>query len=237
MWDKKSIIVNILSISLIGLGYLVPRYGEVIKIVGFFAFSGAITNWLAIYMLFERIPLVYGSGIIPLQFEVFKKSIKAIIMEQFFNESNLNRFLNNRNIMDDPSTLLCKVVDTLDYEKIYDGLTEEILNTSLGKTLNIFGGAKALLPLKEPLIARIKRMLQEILAVSVIPQLGDEKFSHTIKEKIEAMIDAQLQELTPYQVKCLVKEMIEKYLGWIVVWGGVFGGAFGLLMEVIFKIK
>ena len=40
-----------------------------------FALSGGITNWIAIHMLFEKIPF-YGSGVIPKRFEEFKTGIK-----------------------------------------------------------------------------------------------------------------------------------------------------------------
>ena len=52
---------------------------------GLFALSGALTNHLAIHMLFEKVPFLYGSGIIELKFESFKKSIKEMIITQFFN--------------------------------------------------------------------------------------------------------------------------------------------------------
>ncbi|GIS36739.1 MAG: hypothetical protein Ct9H90mP8_1590 [Pseudomonadota bacterium] len=53
---------------------------------GLFALSGAVTNWLAIHMLFERVPGLYGSGIIPLHFEDFKRGIHDLIMKQFFSK-------------------------------------------------------------------------------------------------------------------------------------------------------
>ena len=37
---------------------------------GLFGFAGGATNWIAIVMLFDEIPGVFGSGIIPKQFKV-----------------------------------------------------------------------------------------------------------------------------------------------------------------------
>ena len=45
---NKSFITNFLSIVIIGFGYISPVFPELIKSIGFFALSGAITNWLAI---------------------------------------------------------------------------------------------------------------------------------------------------------------------------------------------
>ena len=73
---NKSFLTNLTAILIIVAGYLFPIEQDLIKHIGFFALSGAITNWLAIHMLFEKVPLLYGSGVIPNRFEEFKFSIK-----------------------------------------------------------------------------------------------------------------------------------------------------------------
>lgn len=40
-------------------------YGRYILAFGLFGFAGGVTNWLAVKMLFDEIPGVYGSGISP----------------------------------------------------------------------------------------------------------------------------------------------------------------------------
>ena len=72
---NKSFITNFLALIAIIIGYAVAN--NIIFTVGLFALSGAITNWLAIHMLFERVPFLYGSGVIPARFEDFKKAIKS----------------------------------------------------------------------------------------------------------------------------------------------------------------
>ncbi len=59
---NKSDITNIFTILLLVFGY--ANDNELLYTIGIFAFSGAITNTLAIYMLFEKVPFLYGSGII-----------------------------------------------------------------------------------------------------------------------------------------------------------------------------
>lgn len=43
--------------------------GAYIMAFGLFGFAGGATNWIAIVMLFDEIPGVFGSGIIPKQFK------------------------------------------------------------------------------------------------------------------------------------------------------------------------
>ena len=85
---NKSLVTNLISIALIIMGYLSPVFSEEIKSMGMYSFSGAITNWLAIHMLFEKNPGLYGSGIITERFEDFKVVIRSLIMNQFFTKEN-----------------------------------------------------------------------------------------------------------------------------------------------------
>ena len=50
------------------------------------------------------------------------------------------------------------------------------------------------------------------------------------KNEVELIIDSRLNELSPEQVKFIIKDIIHKHLGWLVVWGGVFGFLIGLIL-------
>jgi len=66
---NKSVITNGLAAIIFIVGYSLEQ--QIILYIGLFALSGAITNWLAIHMLFEKVPGLYGSGVIPARFEDF----------------------------------------------------------------------------------------------------------------------------------------------------------------------
>ena len=62
---NKSLVTNLISISFILLGYIFQnQYSNIFYAIGFFALSGSVTNWLAVQMLFEKVPFLYGSGVI-----------------------------------------------------------------------------------------------------------------------------------------------------------------------------
>lgn len=63
-------------------GYL--KQSPLFYTVAMYAFSGAITNSLAIIMIFDKIPGIYGSGIIEKNFEGFKVKLKSVLIEHFF---------------------------------------------------------------------------------------------------------------------------------------------------------
>ena len=88
---NKSLITNMLALLAMLVGWFAAL--PWLWTMGLFAFSGAITNWLAVHMLFEKVPLLYGSGVIPARFEQFKAGIYQLVMTQFFSSDNIDRFL------------------------------------------------------------------------------------------------------------------------------------------------
>ena len=228
---NKSFVTNLIAVSITLVGYL---YSSMLLLsIGLFALSGAITNWIAVYMLFEKIPGFYGSGVVPARFEEFKAGIRVLMMEQFFTAENIQRFLSADS--SGAQTLdLEPVIDATDLSPAFDGLVNVIEESSLGSMLAMVGGVAALQPLKEPFTTRLKKSLIEISSTDEFNQMVVQATTHAgndpeIREKIASVIEKRLDELTPQLVKEIVQAMIKKHLGWLVVWGGFFGGLIGLV--------
>lgn len=224
---NKSLITNLIAIIVIILGYVLDC--SLIKSAGLFALSGAITNWLAIHMLFEKIPFLYGSGIIPLHFADFKLSIKNLILTQFFTMDNIQKFFDANNTDAVHHNIADKITSSLDFEEIYNKLIEVILQSQFGSMLSMIGGEKSLEPLKQPFIAKIKVLINETAATDKFQHaISGAMLSDNIQKNIEDIVDKRLDELTPQMVKQIIQDMIRQHLGWLVVWGGVFGGILGI---------
>ncbi len=235
---NKSLITNLIAIALVIAGFISPVYPEIILSIGLFALSGAITNWIAIHMLFEKVPFLYGSGVIPNQFEDFKIGIKDIIMRQFFTAENIQRFIKSEEDSAGKVMSFAPILDAVDYDKIFQSLIDAINASSLGSMLAMVGGAEALEPLREPVSEKMRGTLKDMtesdaFQKAVHASLNTEKLGSDITDNIESIVDARLDELTPQMVKEIIQEMIRKHLGWLVVWGGVFGGLIGLLATFI----
>lgn len=231
---NKSTVTNLIALLIILTGYICPFNSEIIKAIGFFAFSGAITNWLAIHMLFEKVPFLYGSGIIPARFEEFKVSIKSLMMEQFFTVENIEHFIEKQEREGSKVLNISPLLNAVDYEKIYEGLVSSIMNSSFGSMLMMMGGEEALLPLKQSFIEKMQHTLQDMVESdrfkhALQQSLNAHKIGKELTGKIEDVIDKRLSELTPQMVKEIVQAIIKTHLGWLVVWGGVFGGLLGAL--------
>jgi len=202
--------------------------------MGLFALSGAITNQLAIYMLFNRVPLLYGSGVIENNFEAFKNSIKNMIMTQFFTKEHLNSFFQN----EDKNIDLAPLVESADFKPAFVALKQSVMESKLGDALNFFGGEKALEPLEEPFAKKLKSAVVGIVSSNAFKQQMSYHLQHSslnddLIVSIEGLITKRLNNLTPKMVNDLVHELIHTHLGWLVIWGGVFGGLIGLISSIV----
>ncbi|MCV5333459.1 hypothetical protein OFD71_34835, partial [Escherichia coli] len=88
----------------------------------------------AIHMLFEKVPGLYGSGVIPARFEEFKLAIKNLMMEQFFTEANIDRFL-NKEMAGGVNIDLQPVIEKVDLNPAFDSLVEVIEGSQFGGML------------------------------------------------------------------------------------------------------
>lgn len=237
---SKSSTTNLACCVLIAIGlWLRPDHVYLLN-MGFFGLSGALTNWLAIHMLFEKVPGLYGSGIIPLQFEEFKAGIRQLIMTQFFSSDNVERFINDQ-ITSHSGTMtpdLSPIVSSLDFEKLFEKLLEAVETSPLGPLVQMMGGRESLSGLKENFTEKTQEALEDMIATdsfqSAFKKVLTANFSGTeLIERIELIVDQRLNELTPNMVKSIIQDMIREHLGWLVVWGGLFGSLIGLATTAI----
>ena len=226
---NKSLITNLIALAFTIGGYVSEQH--IIFTVGLFALSGAVTNWLAIHMLFEKVPFLYGSGVIPARFEEFKVAIRQLMMEQFFTEENIDRFLSDSSGKASPLNLT-PIIEKVDLSPAFDSLVSVIENSSFGGMLAMVGGTEALQPMREPFIEKMKISIQDIAQSEQFSTLLREELEQPdiisgMRDKVSDIIEKRLNELTPQLVKEIVQTMIKKHLGWLVVWGGIFGGIIG----------
>ncbi len=206
---------------------------------GLYALSGGITNWLAVHMLFERIPGLYGSGVVQIRFEDFKRGIRDLIMEQFFDNADLEKVFHE--IGDTSQRLqqgMEQIIDDIELERAFEALLDVIMSSSFAGMLGMIGGRDALTALKGPFVERMRAFLKA--------QLQDDSFQSkmqralrsaldedALRQRLQHLIDQRLDTMTPALVKDIVQKMIREHLGWLVVWGCAFGGLIGLTVTVV----
>jgi uncharacterized membrane protein YheB (UPF0754 family) len=229
--QNKSFLTDLISILFIASSFFIPQnYSQPVLFIGLFALSGAVTNQIAIHMLFEKVPFFYGSGVIELRFEAFKNSIKTLMMEQFFTKEQLENFFASEK----KKLNLEPLIEKADFSPAYDALTNTVMESSFGGMLGMFGGASALEGLRDSFTTKLKIAVMNIVqSESFNKQLQEDLQTSSLSDdmliSIETMIDTRLNELTPKMVKEIVQNFIKEHLGWLVIWGGFFGGIIGLI--------
>jgi len=231
---NKSFITNLIALLLIACSFILPSYKQQLLSVGLFALSGAITNQLAIHMLFEKVPFLYGSGVIPSRFEEFKKAIKNLIMNQFFSAEQLNKFFAN----EEKKINLTPIIEETDFTPAFDALSKTVMESSFGGMLGMFGGESALEGLREPFsnkmkAAVIKIVNSEAFNATLQKHMQSSSLNEDMIHSIDNIVTARLDELTPQMVKDIIQTLIKEHLTWLVVWGGVFGGLIGLISSFL----
>ncbi len=235
---NKSDITNILTVLIMAYGY--SNGNDTIFMVGLFALSGAVTNTLAIHMLFEKVPFLYGSGVIENKFGAFKVSIHNLLMNQFFTRVNLSKFFEDEMQSAKNTIDFEKILDKTDFTPAYNSLKEAVMESSFGSMLGMFGGEAALEPLKEPFTLKLQASIIEITKSEefqeiISDSLKSENLSDEIYNKLSSIVNRRLNELTPKLVKEMIQNIIREHLGWLVIWGAVFGGLIGLISTLIMK--
>ena len=224
---NKTLTTNSVAGLILVSSFIDSPFQNILFNVGAFALSGSLTNNLAIYMLFEKIPLIYGSGVIQNNFDHFKVAIKGLVLEEFFNRDNVLGLLSNTE-----TQTASGISGFINPNRIFDQFVEAIQASSLSGILAMVGGTKALEPLRTPITEKFSQLVLEVeqnIKKNPIDMIGSDNFF----SDIESLIDSRLEQLTPKYVKEIISTMIYQHLGWLVVWGGVAGGIVGLVVSVI----
>lgn len=253
----KGALSNIISASLLVLGLVLgdSALGAIVLSTGMFAFSGGITNTLAVKMLFDRIPGLVGSGVIPARFKEIRREIKQLILAHFFSEEYLQSFVaeNVQEIdwsayLKPSSTARGPFADFVDGQwknLTAPGVIRPVVKAQVDKLMDApFGGLLAIVGSETiedaigKFVARfLGSMKPKVLEASATfrpepgalgVELDEEKIIADLRAQVNHLLERKLQELDAERVKRLTEDVMRKHLGWLVVWGNIFGGLLGL---------
>ncbi len=235
---NKNLGPNLVAAAVVVLGLLAPPpIDKYLLYIGMFALSGALTNWLAIHMLFEKVPGFYGSGIIPLHFEQFKDGIQDLVMRELFTKQSVEHFFSGHSNGADSPINFDPVIRNLNLDDAYDQLETIIMSSGFGGMLGMIGGKKALDPMRD-LFKTImhdylfKTVHSPIFQKAVHGQIKSVVTSDDFIDRIGVIVRKRLDELTPQMITEIIQRMIREHLGWLVVWGAVIGGVIGLISAI-----
>ncbi|MFH1570684.1 MAG: DUF445 family protein [Gemmatimonadota bacterium] len=202
--------------------------GSWLTAVGLFGFAGGVTNWLAVKMLFDRVPLLYGSGVIPARFREIRVTIKNLIMTHFFDEEHLQRFYREHAGLiiagEGIEEGLVELLESDEAGRAIERQLEELKSAPFGMLIRLAG---------TDILRTVVQEFLKGLAIDLGPQLqqqiqGRLPDVRALQQRVDLLLESKLEELTPETVKRMMEHVIREHLGWLIVWGNVFGGLIGL---------
>lgn len=249
---EKGFLSNLTTFSLMVIGFFMVlaaklngvgnKYyiGQYVLAVGLFGFSAGFTNWIAIKMLFDRVPFLYGSGIIPRQFKQIRQAVKDTIMKTFFDKEYLEKYGRQKlgelagsiNIEEKVRGLLqSSAVDI-----IIDRKLAELQARQEGMILAMMGLSPEMLkPMVKPFVVGMASDVAPLLMDAVMGKEDGRSlvdFDH-LRTELDSLMTTKLEELTPEMVKKLLEDVMRDHLGWLIVWGNLLGGLLGLVLELM----
>jgi len=209
----------------------VPRY---VLSFGLFGFAGGFTNWIAIQMLFYKIPFVYGSGIIPARYMEIRNTIKNVIMMNFFDKTYLQKYIMQKaesylggTKLDD---MVNKAVESETFDKILDTKLVELGSHPAMATFAMMGlDPKSLKPMVKPFVSSLGQALAPLLADKL--KSGNLIDIDILRKEVDKLMTTKLQDLTPKIVTGLLEAVLLPHLSWLVFWGCFFGGIIGIISQ------
>ena len=264
----KGTVSNVTSACVLTLGLLLdssPAQAWILT-AGLFAFSGGITNWLAVKMLFDRIPGLIGSGVIPARFREIRRKIMDLILEHFFDEEYLRRFFAENQQDIDWSRYIKssgessgggkspvasfveqqweKLTGAEVIQPMIDEQIDRLSESSVGGFLMIVGLDNVRPAVNRFVSAFVASMQDKVLAATekvsaseLQIEIDAERVVEDIRTQVEPLLEKKLQELHADDVKRMMEDVIRSHLGWLIVWGNVFGGALGILAHAFSVVR
>lgn len=189
--DYTSFFANFTAVILLLCGHFLGNIH--IYYAGLFALSGGVTNWLAVYMLFEKIPFLYGSGVIENNFEKLKIAIKEVILTQIISQDAIENASRNESLKDD----------------IFDKIIEAILQTNLASLVEMMGGKTMLESLRSPFKEHFTVDSEKLYSI----------FETAMDEKMKSLSAKDIKKI----LENVIHKHLGWLVIWGAVFGGIIG--------------
>lgn len=248
---------NFVSAACVGLGTLLPegRLREVVLSASLLAFTGGITNSLALKMLFGAIPGLKGSKSITSRLDEIRQRIRKLLLDNFFSPSDLRRFISDRKSDfqwsryvrkdDGPFAKLIgkqwrRIASRSVIDPIVDEQIEKLMDSSLGGLLLMMGMdnvkpqvSQFVANLLESLEKKVLDLAAEVSTEDLELELDEDAIVTDIRHNVDRLLQEKLQELDGPAVHGILHGILHGRLGWIVVWGNMIGAAMGVAAALV----
>lgn len=207
---------------------------KLIRAFGLFGFSGGMTNWLAIRMMFDKVPFLIGSGILLKHFIEIRENVKKTTMDTYFDAGHITSYVQQKTEMILSALQLEEsirdIIRSPEVQQLIEEKIDDMYETPEGMVLGMMVNKSKM---KTSIMPSIENIGGDIVPlVSQMIRSSEHLTEDNLREKIDEMITSKLVEMEPGLVIGVVKDMVETELGWVIIWGNIFGGLLGIILEI-----
>lgn len=210
--------------------------GRYLLSIGLFSLSGGLTNWIAIQMLFYKIPLVYGSGVLIRRYKAVRISMKDMILGTFFQPGFLSRYIPEKVC---EAAAAGKIEEKINIfletdmgQTIIDEKIEKIAQSTEGQLIQSAGiDVRKLKSLMKPILISYLSDLGPSIVNNLLDPTGHKLNLEKLRDELNRYMSERMVEVTPRMIQDIMYRVVLQYLGWVVLWGCVFGGVLGATFQ------
>lgn len=204
---------------------------------GVFGLAGGGTNWLAIVMLFYRIPLLYGSGVFYRQHKQIRDVIKLIVLQMLFDSEHIENYITKRirqfssnvHIVDN----ITQALNSEETDRIIDKSLDRLFSQPESYYLDVLGlSREQIRPMIKPSVISLCAESAPFVLGTVTESDKEQAISvPRFREEMDRYLSWRVEELTGRRVGRLMRTLMYQHLGWVVVWGSIFGIISGVIIQ------
>lgn len=212
--------------------------GRYLLSIGLFAFAGGITNWIAIKMLFHKIPFVYGSGVLRRRYKVIRQAMKQMILATFFQPEFLTSYIPQKireaAAKGDIEHRIHVFLTSGTGQRIIDEKIDGLSTTPEGQLVQSANiNIETFKPLIKPVIISFLADLgPSVLEHMIEPQNGALNLDK-LRGQLDSYMTERMLEVSPEMIQNIMYTVVLQYFGWLVVWGCLFGSVMGAVCEAL----
>ncbi|XP_065184684.1 uncharacterized protein LOC135815332 [Sycon ciliatum] len=202
---------------------------------GLFGFMGGFTNWLAVAMLFTKVPFLYGSGVVPARFKEIRVRLRKEMVTSVFDGRHFIRYVNQRTrtavASADVPQQIAKFLSNPEVDSILQRRLNEFRDEPVGQLLASVGVKADDQSTVKPAIIGASADL----APAVLTALGQLNKTpvHLFRRELDAFITQRAENLDQETVTRMLKAVLRPHLGWIILWGSFFGMVMGIIVQAV----
>ncbi|KAI8504534.1 hypothetical protein Bbelb_176520, partial [Branchiostoma belcheri] len=211
-----AMIIGITLVEIFKNDARVPQHAmnflQVFRAMGLFSVSGGVTNWLAVKMLFDRIPGLIGSGVITSQFKEIRQTVKNVVLETFFETEYLENYMHRKSgeflAAFQIESKLQRLLQSERVMQIIDNQVQKLYKKPEGMMLAMMGvDAGKLSKMIQPLMKGLSRDMTPVLAKNL--KTFEFMNAESMRAQVDEMMTVKMEEFTPPKVKKTTGNMVE----------------------------